>query len=88
MCGALAAATASCLHAAQDDWGVTDMLRQLAGLAVCAACFVAPAFAQDKDMIVVTGQRMMQEATDDAMPAPAQLPQLIDSACRPARRRL
>lgn len=44
------------------------MLRQLAGLAVCAACFVAPAFAQDKDMIVVTGQRMMQEATDDAMP--------------------
>ncbi len=30
-----------------------------------------PAFAQDKDMIVVTGQRMAQESVDDAMPVSA-----------------
>ncbi len=43
------------------------MIRQIAALALCAAAFAMPALAQDKDMIVVTGQRM-QEASDDALP--------------------
>lgn len=40
------------------------MIRQLAGLAFCVACLAAPAFAQDKDVIVVTGQ--MIESDDEA----------------------
>jgi hypothetical protein len=37
------------------------MFRWLAGLALGAACLAAPAFAQDKEMIVVTGQMIQSD---------------------------
>ena len=52
-------------------WGVFAMLRVIAALAVCAGAISAPAFARDKGMIVVTGQRMVQDASDDALPVSA-----------------
>src|SRR5262245_40306460 len=39
------------------------MLRWLTGLVLCAV-FAAPAFAQDKEMIVVTGARIQQDADE------------------------
>lgn len=44
------------------------MIRKLAGALFCVAVLAAPAFAQDKDVIVVTGQRMQDEMQDSAMP--------------------